>query len=136
MPHVSKHQIPKETIEKIDEYLVSFLSETGDKTRQRVFRELFTKTERLMIGKRLILILLIQQKIPTHKISEILKMSPSTVASFEKRINSGMYLYTKKWLGKEKIRSAIVRTINKLFAIPFEVQGKSLKQLLDKIDEE
>lgn len=130
MPHVSKQKISEETRRKLDEYILFFLEETGSKERLMIFRELFTKTERLMIGKRLALLLLANKKAPTHAISKTLGMSPSTVARFEDRLDRGMYKRTARWLMQDRIRNAIVRMFDRLLMIPFE--HKPIARFLDE----
>ena len=80
MPHLSKQKISVKTKKKLDRYVLDYLKATGTKSREQIYLELFTATERLMISKRLMLIYLIDRGVPTHKISNVLKMSPSTVA--------------------------------------------------------
>ena len=131
MTHISKRPISGTVKERLDEYMIAFLTEAGSSTRKQIFRELFTKTERLMIAKRLILILLISQENSIYKISATLGMSPSTVARFKHSIDKGGFFRTRQWLGKERIRNEILRYMANLLAVPFEAKRKSLKQILD-----
>ena len=107
-----------------------FLSETSIKTRQRIFRELFTKTERLMIGKRLSLLFLLSQDKSTLAISEALKMSPSTVARFELLVSNGVFKSTCVWLRQDKIRSTFIKILAPFFELTFK--RKSFSQMLDE----
>jgi len=112
MPHVSKNQVSTNILYELDEQIVSFLGETGIKGRQRIFRELFTKTERMMIGKRLMLLLMISKNVPFGSICSSLKMSPSTVSRFSSKIDMGAFKHTLKWFSQDKIRSSLVKFIN------------------------
>lgn len=130
MPHISKGKVSPKTLSELDNQLVSFLSETSIKTRQRIFRELFTKTERLMIGKRLSLLFLLSQDKSTLAISESLKMSTSTVARFELQVSKGVFKSTLAWLAQEKIRNTFIRILEPFFALTFK--RKSFSQMLDE----
>ncbi|MEK7129367.1 MAG: hypothetical protein AAB858_03375 [Patescibacteria group bacterium] len=130
MPHISKAKISQKTLSELDDQLVSFLSETSIKTRQRIFRELFTKTERLMIGKRLSLLFLLSQDKSTLAISEALKMSPSTVARFELLVSNGVFKSTCVWLRQDKIRSTFIKILAPFFELTFK--RKSFSQMLDE----
>lgn len=130
MPHISKSILTQEVHKMLDEQLVSFLGETSIKDRQRIFKELFTRTERMMIGKRLALLMLLMQDASTLDISEKLKMSSSTVARFELRVSRGRFKYTTVWLNQEKIRNAFVKIFGHLLDIGFK--PKRLSRFLDE----
>ena len=129
MPHVSRSVTTREVQKMLDEQVVSFLGETSIKARQRIFKELFTPTERMMIGKRIALLMLVLQNVPTLDISDKLKMSPSTVARFETFASGGKFKYTAIWLGQEKIRNAFMRALGYVLDIGFK--PKRLSKVLD-----
>ena len=110
------------------------MKDTSSKRRELVFGELFTETEQLMISKRLMLIYLIKQNVPTHKISAALKMSPSTVARFEVRVAKGLFSNTAIWLKHHKVENQILSLLGDLLTIPFENKGKpmSLGRYIDE----
>ena len=134
MPHLSKQKISVKTKKKLDRYVLDYLKATGTKSREQIYLELFTATERLMISKRLMLIYLIDRGVPTHKISNVLKMSPSTVARFEVKIDRGLFRKTTGWLRNHRIENQVVRLLADLLAIPFNNKMKpmSLGKYIDE----
>ena len=111
MPHVSKNLLEKETLNKLDNQIFGFLTKTSSATRKKIFTELFTKTERLMFGKRLALVYLIDKGVSTHTISNVLKMSLSTVARFEVALGGGLFLETKKWISGTSQAHSIIKLL-------------------------
>ncbi len=133
MPHISKHAVAEKVVQELENRVVAFISNTGSKTRNNIFKEILTKTERFMIAKRLAMIYLIQKGTPTHTISEMLKVSPSTVARFENKLEHGYFTHTVLWLENNTSMNKVLKLIFDLAAIPFEAQKKSLGQLIDEL---
>jgi len=83
MPHVSQKRVKKDVFKRMsNEFInsVAFL-----KTRPEIkgfLNELLTPTERIMLAKRLVIILMLQKGYPFNIIERTLKLSPSTVARF------------------------------------------------------
>src|SRR3989338_1485253 len=100
MPHVSRHKVQDSTKRELEDYIASFLADTGSKARQNIFRELLTPTERLMIAKRLAMLYFISKNVPTHRISQTLRVSPSTVARFETAVGAGAYSNIILWINR------------------------------------
>ena len=113
----------------MEERLSSLLAETGAK-RQSAFRELLTPTEHMMLAKRLSMIFLISKEVPTHKISEVLRVSPSTVARFEVAYGRGVYKNLHIWLNSKNRGDKLFRLLIDILAVPFEAQHKSLSQMI------
>ncbi len=92
MPHVSSKKLKKEIFNKLFKKLISTF---GDAHRKGDFaqfaQEIFTKTEKVMLAKRLAIILLLKKEIPQHRIVEMLNVSPSTVAKMSLSIEIGKY---------------------------------------------
>jgi len=126
MPHISKRKIDTKTRRKLEEHLVSILLDTDFNTREKIFRELFTETEKLMLAKRIAIILGLEINLSTYAISEKIKVSPSTVARFENKIQLGKYPHLIKWLKKYSgKRRKVLDMILELAALPFEIAYKS-----------
>lgn len=132
MPHVSKQKIPEKLTEQLEEKITSLLSDTSTKNRKKIFKEILTSTERLMIAKRLAIIHLVQKGSPTHEISKLLKVSPSTVARFENRIEKKSFAITTLWLKNHVRMNKIMRLFIKLASIPFEADKQSFGKMLDR----
>jgi len=115
----------------MEEKMAKLLTEYSDKTRRALIDELLTSTERIMLAKRIALIFLIEQGASTRKICRLLKMSPSSVARFQVKVERGVFVQTMKWI-KHSRTPAIVRLLTQLASIPFKAQRKSLAQLVDE----
>lgn len=132
MPHVSKHALDTETRRSIDERIVLFLIETKIGARKKIFREILTTTERVMLAKRLTLIFLITHDVPTYAICRLLKISSSTVRRFENALAKGAYAETASWMTPKNTAAKLLSILSDLAAIPFEAKRKSLRQLIDE----
>lgn len=130
MPHISKHAVEEKILRELEDHIDAILSKTNSRTRAVVFKEILTKTERLMIAKRLAMIYLIQKGTPTHTISAMLKVSPSTVARFENRVEQNNFNHTALWIKDYTPINKILKLIIELGSIPFEARRKSLGQLM------
>lgn len=126
MPHLSHNTISDKKKKELENRMVSLLSTTSTRTRKRVLAELLTRTEKLMMAKRLTLIYLVSKDIPTHTISRTLKMSSSTVAHFEQKIERGMYKKTIIWLKQHDIENKFFELVGDLLTIPFNDKGKPM----------
>jgi len=131
MPHISRHKVSGKVLATLEKELFSFLQDSGSK-RKKIFREILTHTERLMLTKRLALILLIGRGLPTHDISERLRMSPSTVARFGHAYERGDFTHTRSWMQRGgKIKRAL-ELVGDLLMLPAQVQTKSLGRFIDE----
>lgn len=131
MPHLSKHKISNELKDQINKKIIDFLTDTKLKTRKDIFYEIFTYTERLMVAKRIAMIYMISKNIPPYSISNTLKVSPSTVARFAKGIEKGKYQITASWIKNYKSMPKILELLFDVASVPFDVQTKSLKQIIE-----
>ncbi len=129
MPHVSQHKIKADIRKKIERHVISAISDTSRKRRNGIFREIITPTEHLMIAKRFAIILGIHKSTPTHQLARTLKVSPSTVARYEKAVDDGKYNETLLFL-KENSYSPFIKLLVDLAKIPFDAPKKSLNQFL------
>ena len=129
MPHVSKHKVTEPVRRDLEDRLIALIVSSGSNARKHVFRELLTGTESLMVAKRIAIIALVDDGMQTHKISEMLRVSPSTVARFEHMVERGLYKQTIAWIRRVKIGKPFLQLLTALAAIPFEAQHKSLAQL-------
>ena len=87
MPHVSKKQLTNKTKNLIWERLVYLLQTTKQEKEMSICLDgLLTKTEKVMIGKRLMASLLIQSGWGVKSITDFLNVSSSTVYRLEQKI--------------------------------------------------
>lgn len=134
MPHISKHHLTQETKQELEDRVFAFLFETQMKDRKKIFRELFTRTERVMIAKRLTLIFLVSEGLPPYSISRVLKMSPSSVARFQKNLDEGRYSATAAWLKPKGVSGRFLSFFDDVADILFSGKRKSISQILREND--
>ncbi|HEY4498455.1 MAG TPA: hypothetical protein VJH94_00145 [Candidatus Paceibacterota bacterium] len=116
----------------MEEKMTLLLTEYSDKTRHVLVNELLTPTERTMLAKRIALVFLIEQNAPTRKICRLLKMSPSSVARFQVKVERGTFSKTMEWIQRSRT-PIIIKMLLQLASIPFTAQRRSLKQLLQEL---
>ena len=81
MPHVSKKKLKQKTFLKINDLLLdSLFPSASHNAGKSILKDLLTKTERVMLAKRLTMIVLINKGYSPYRITKILKVSSSTVA--------------------------------------------------------
>ena len=92
MPHVSGRKLNKKIADKIFIKLIKTFEDAHSKNEfLEFFRELFTRTEKKMLGKRLAIIIFLHKEIPQHRIADILKVSSSTVTRMSLNLETGKY---------------------------------------------
>ena len=62
-----------------------------------------------MIAKRLAMVYLIDKNIPTHSISKLIKVSPSTVARFEVRFERNQLSKTSEWVRDKTVTNKLLK---------------------------
>ncbi|HEY4517560.1 MAG TPA: Trp family transcriptional regulator [Candidatus Paceibacterota bacterium] len=132
MSHVSKQKLKEKTIKEIDTLLVNLVADTSIRAHRMILREILTDTERLMIGKRLAMLKLIERDISTYHISRLLKVSPSTVARFETKVEKGGYRKTREWLRRQRNLPPAIKILLEFAAIPFEARRQNLTKLINE----
>ena len=133
MPHLSKHNLEEKIEKDLENRVIAFLANTSVKSRRDIYKEIYTKTERMMIAKRLAMVYLIDKNIPTHSISKLIKVSPSTVARFEVRFERNQLSKTSEWVRDKTVTNKLLKLMQDFAAIPFEAKNKSLGQFIDEL---
>ena len=104
MPHISSKKLDQNLSEKLFKELLIIIGKAQDKNFLfLVMNELFTETEKIMLAKRLAIVLMLSSKTPQHRVVEILKVSPTTVAKTSLGIEIGKYQAILKISIKEKV---------------------------------
>src|SRR3989344_399934 len=92
MPHISRRKLSKEHFNKLLVELLKSLERSFKKGETKpVFYEFFTYTERAMFAKRLAVIAMLDRGVSSYAISEVLRMSPSTVDRMALKHERGKY---------------------------------------------
>lgn len=104
MPHVSKRKVGQKVLNKISvQFINIFIKSQNNRRLASLFNELFTPTEKIMFSKRVAIVLMLKNSIPQHRIVEILKVSPTTVARMSLDVEIGKYDLIIDTSKKEKI---------------------------------
>jgi uncharacterized protein YerC len=104
MPHISSQKLDSHLSAKLFKKLLAILERAQSKQSfSSVINELFTSTEKIMLAKRLAIVLMLASGTPQHKIVDILKVSPTTVAKASLRIEIGKYEVILQISKKEKV---------------------------------
>src|SRR3989344_5475135 len=137
MPHVSKQKLDKETLNQISERLITIIIKLQNKDEAAAFLEdLLTKTERIMLAKRLAITIMLERGYPFQVISQSLKVSEATISVMRDRIDRGGRGFKNILEKLEKDRSIekllkILDTIISAFAMP-PIAGKGRWKFLYK----
>lgn len=89
MPHVSKRKLSPQTQKLLIDALNDLFSNLSKSEAKNVISALLTKTERIMLAKRIGASLLIKEGSTEAQISEALKLSIATVYKFDLIIKAG-----------------------------------------------
>lgn len=107
MPHVSRSPIEKDVYFQIVDGLNWLLTDIKSEATMKLFMyDFFTKTERLMLAKRLAIALMISQGYETDIIKQVLKVSTGTVYRMREwleRGGKGLRLGLTKLAHQEKV---------------------------------
>lgn len=132
MPHVSNKKLDKKIVKELDRHIFSIIHNAGSKTRVDIFRELLTKTEKMMIAKRIGVIFLLRKGSSPYQISNTLGISPSTAERFQKKLQSNMYHRTAEWVWKNSNEGALDVFMETLVRLAFTGRAKSFKKFVDE----
>ncbi|MEX0652037.1 MAG: helix-turn-helix domain-containing protein [Candidatus Paceibacterota bacterium] len=132
MPHISQKEVDREVKEQLEKSLLNLLKDTGSQTRVHIFSELLTKTEQVMLAKRIGILLLLKKGLSPYKISQLLGVSPSTADRFAHTQDSGKYQRTTEWIWKQSKEGAIEKLFEKLASLAFTRRTKSFKKFVDE----
>src|SRR3989338_8970598 len=101
MPHISKTKLKQKTFLKINTLLIdSLFSKSARGNGKNVLKSLLTKTEQVMLAKRLAVIVLLDRGYSLYRIAKSLKVSPSTVARIKESMSTKYSIFCKQNRGK------------------------------------
>ena len=102
MPHISKKLLEKDKFLGIHKQLYKIIAEFSRTGKAKiVFDELLTKTEKLMLAKRLAIIVMLDQNESIYAMEQTLKVSSSTVARMSLSYENGEYAELLKEIRKQ-----------------------------------
>lgn len=110
MPQVSKRYLPEEKLEKIYKLFFDLITNVEDVDEAKeVITEILTKTEQVIIAKRIACFYLIYKKVSSIEISEAIKLSISTVTHYQYIFENSKIIkeFLKRKLTQEKITNIL-----------------------------
>lgn len=124
MPHVSKNKIEHTVVDEIESHLAILFARIKNKQDITiVLNDLLTRTERIMIAKRLAIILMLERNYPFRIISKTLKVSEATISAMRDRFDRGgdgfekILSYFEEHNNFKKL-DYLISAIIRLFAMP------------------
>ena len=103
MTHVSKRKLKEEDFRKIYDQLISIFDTAGDDRRSdHLLKEFLTSAEKVMLAKRFAMLCMLEEGVSQHFISEVLKVSPSTISRIFLQYQNGKFRYIESILKKNK----------------------------------
>ena len=94
MPHISKRRLKQETFRSMKKSFTNLMAAPRNpRLTQLLLNDVLTATERIMLAKRLAAIVMLCRGYSSYKIHMVLKLSPSTVARLEARLENGAFPY-------------------------------------------
>lgn len=138
MPHVSKNKLDQKTLYQISERLFSAIKHLKhEREVSQFFNDLLTKTERIMLAKRLAIVVMLEAHYPFKIISKALRVSEATVSNMRDRFDRGGdgYRLVFRRLEREKFWRDFFKSIEKILQPDFlpPITGKGRWRNLNKI---
>ena len=81
MTNISKTNLEPEAEQKLLKQFSNLFADISSHKAQSLFEQILTKSERIMLIKRLAIVLMLEEGFSTYKISKTLKVSDATVRS-------------------------------------------------------
>ncbi len=120
-------------MKELDSHLISLIQENNYRKRTKIFKELLSKTEKMMLAKRLGILFLLKKGVPTYKIDELLGVSSSTARRFEQSLEAKRYNATEEWLWKRTKAGKFEALMGKILRLAFTGRTKSFKEMVDEL---
>ncbi|PIV11207.1 hypothetical protein COS50_01445, partial [Candidatus Roizmanbacteria bacterium CG03_land_8_20_14_0_80_35_26] len=106
MTRISKFPVQDNVLEKLFDLLFEVLGNQEDQEEfSKVIYDLLSPTERIMVAKRVAIVYLLMKKIDYYNISDVLKVTPNTIAKFQaiRKKSKGIVKSLKHIVRNEKI---------------------------------
>lgn len=107
MPHVSRRKLEPKVEKELNALLEYTLGHLQSQEAEKLLEALLSKTERLMLGKRVAAILLLDEEVPESQIAEMIKLTPETISKL------ALLLETPKGQGF-KVAIEKIKTLQKI----------------------
>jgi Trp operon repressor len=129
MVNVSKNKLKRDIHVRIDKEFVRLLASTKTKrATAQLLNELLTDAERTVLIKRLAIIVMLSRDHSIYEVQHALKVSPATVAKFQKNLRAGRTPHLKRLFGvdprQQKELIDLVEAILYAGMPPFDGKGR------------
>jgi Trp operon repressor len=125
MPHISPKELQKDHLKSLYSNFVKILDRASKDSKSHIFlNEFLTRTEKIMLAKRLAVIYMLSKGIPEVKIANSLRMSPATISRFSSRIDIGKYEHTLKIFTQDKVFLNILEKLLRAGLPPITGRGR------------
>ena len=129
MPHLSEADLDAATHKRITRQLSGMLADKNAYVLSLLLHDLLTKTERLMLAKRLAAIVLLERGEQPYHIHQALKLSQSTILRLGNTLDRGGYQEITKALRQ---KSTLLDDIEKILQAGMPPRGKGRWRFLRK----
>ena len=132
MPHISKFKCDEKAFAKIHKNFFEFISSGRNKIEtQKIMSELLTRTEIIMLAKRLALVQMTAKDESWDEIIRTLKISPSTISRMSFSVENGKYKTITNKLKRESGLSGFIDALESVLSImPPRVRRERFDRLL------
>lgn len=96
MTHVSKFKMKDRVYKRINDNFIKSFVDSGSSHTRAMLQSLLTKTERMMLAKRLAIIVMLDRDYSYYQIMKTLKVSTSTTKRLHKNLESNRYFFMRK----------------------------------------
>lgn len=130
MPHVSRKSLPKKTeIELINSLKIVVKRTTKNDEIEKLISSLLTRTEKLMISKRLAIVVLLKEGVPEQDIADGLNVTRETVERLNliSQVRGEGYEVAIKKLKDEKVYEQFKKTLMSLARYAIRAAGGYVK---------
>ncbi len=133
MAHLSKKELPSETVATIHRQLLSLFSSHNRNVAKVVTEEFLTETERLMLAKRLAIVMMLNEEISYYRISRTLAVSTSTIKRLHTELLNENFSATLKLANNKKGRENFWKALETILQAGMPPRGKGRWGFLNKI---
>jgi uncharacterized protein YerC len=103
---------------------------------EKFLQEFMTPTEQIMLSKRLAIVAMLANGVSSYKIWNLLKVSPSTVARLQSRLESGAFTTMERYIKDKRHRHILRKHLELLLfvispAMMTKDRGKAFRMIDD-----
>lgn len=135
MPHVSERKLKRKNFKRVSNQLIQTIATLkSSQETQNFIKELLTKTEQVMLAKRLAILFMLKHGYSFRQIEKTLKVTPNTVVRYWKQINRHSFTTITKNIAKEPAKQNFWQELETafLFGMPPYASGKARWTAMDR----